>query len=170
MQSASPHPQALTEEQLKDTDLLFRTQFVPRPIDEVFAFFADAGNLEALTPPWLYFRILTERPIEMKPGALIDYQIRLYGVPMRWRTLISVWDPPHRFVDEQLSGPYRIWWHEHTFEARPGGTQITDHVRFRSPLQFLSHPLFVRSQLQRIFDFRTGEISRRFGPGAPDPK
>jgi hypothetical protein len=129
----------------------------------VFPFFSEAKNLEQLTPDWLSFQILSPLPIEMRVGALIDYRIRLYKVPMRWRTLISAWEPPYRFVDEQLRGPYSTWWHEHTFVEKDGGTLLADHVRYQAPLGFFSHPLMVNRQLQRIFDYRTDVIRRLFG-------
>ena len=142
---------------------LVRELWVPRPLSEVFPFFSEAKNLEQLTPDWLNFQILSPLPIEMRVGALIDYRIRLYKVPMRWRTLISAWEPPHRFVDEQLRGPYSIWWHEHTFVEKDGGTLLADRVRYQAPLWFLSHPLMVNRQLQRIFEYRTDVIRRLFG-------
>lgn len=142
---------------------LDRELWVPRPLSSVFPFFADAKNLEQLTPDWLRFQILSPLPIEMRAGALIDYRIRLYKIPMRWRTLISAWEPPHRFVDEQLRGPYSLWWHEHTFVEKDGGTLLSDHVRYRAPLGFIAHPLMVNRQLQRIFDYRTEVIRRLFG-------
>ena len=142
---------------------LVRELWVPRPLSEVFPFFSEAKNLEQLTPDWLNFQILSPLPIEMRVGALIDYRIRLYKVPMRWRTLISAWEPPHRFVDEQLRGPYSIWWHEHTFVEKDGGTLLADRVRYQAPLGFLSHPLIVNRQLQRIFEYRTDVIRRLFG-------
>jgi ligand-binding SRPBCC domain-containing protein len=97
--------------------------FLPRPLEIVFPFFADAGNLEILTPPWLRFEIVTPRPIAMRAGALIEYRLRLHGVPLRWQSEITAWEPPHRFVDEQRRGPYRAWIHEHT--ARCGTSCVT---------------------------------------------
>jgi len=136
--------------------ILRQETVVPRPINEVFAFFADAENLERVTPSELRFRILTPLPIEMKAGTLIDYRLRLFGLPVAWRTLISAWSPPAGFVDEQIRGPYREWIHIHTFEDIPGGTVIRDEVRYRLPLGFLGLPAqpLVRLQLHRIFAYR----------------
>lgn len=144
---------------------LERVQVVPRPRADVFAFFADAANLEALTPPFLQFQILTPLPIVMQPGALIDYQLKLYGVPLRWRTLIEDFVPGSSFVDTQLKGPYKLWHHTHSFRDVPGGTEITDSVDYTLPLWPLSIvglPLVKRS-LRQIFDYRTKVISERFG-------
>src|SRR5690348_414160 len=105
--------------------------WLPRPRDAVFAFFADADNLETITPPWLRFEILTSKPITMRPGALIDYRLRIHGIPIRWQTEIAEWSPPHRFVDIQLRGPYTLWHHTHTFEEQDGGTLCRDLVRYR---------------------------------------
>lgn len=132
---------------------------LPLPLDEVFAFFADAGNLQALIPPWLHFRISTPRPVEMRPGTLIDYQIRLYGLPLRWRSEITAWEPPHRFVDEQLRGPYRLWHHEHTFRAEGGRTRVTDHVHYAVLGGALIDRLLVRRQLEGIFRYRHERIA-----------
>ena len=148
---------------LAKTYRLERTQFIPRPRDEVFAFFADAGNLQAITPPWLHFRILTPQPIRITAGALIDYQLRLFAVPIRWRTSIEQFDPPRNFVDAQLSGPYALWHHTHEFHEAPGGTRMIDRVDYRiplGPLGRLAHALFVRRLLKRIFDFRHETIDR----------
>ncbi|MEI7821836.1 MAG: SRPBCC family protein [Verrucomicrobiota bacterium] len=139
-------------------------QWLPRPIDEVFPFFADAGNLQHLTPPWIRFKILTPRPIEMRPGALIDYRLRVHGIPLRWRSEITVWEPPFRFVDEQRRGPYQLWVHEHSFQSRDGGTLCRDTVRYAVPFNMLSHRLFVRPDIERIFAFRRGVLMERFGP------
>lgn len=144
------------------TEVLERRLWVPRPLSEVFGFFAEAGNLQKLTPAFLDFRIVTPQPITMAVGTLIDYRISLHGVPMRWRTRISAWQPPHRFADEQLRGPYSIWWHEHHFVEHDGGTSILDRVHYRAPLSLIAHPLIVRRELAQIFDYRTQIITSRF--------
>ena len=141
--------------------------WLPRPPAELFPFFADAANLDALTPPWLHFHIVTPSPIVLKAGALIDYRLRVHGLPLRWRTRINVWQPPHRFVDEQIRGPYRQWIHEHTFEARDGGTLARDVVRYAVPFDFLAHRLFVRPDIERIFNFRSEALRNRFAVSEP---
>lgn len=145
---------------------------LPRPLPEVFAFFAEAANLEALTPPWLRFEILSPQPLAMAPGTMIDYRLRLHGIPVRWRSEITLWEPPHRFVDEQRKGPYRSWHHEHTFAAEGSGTRVADRVRYAVPGGALVHRLFVRSQVRGIFTYRHEALRRIFGSvggGEPEP-
>jgi ligand-binding SRPBCC domain-containing protein len=144
---------------------LERVQFIPRPPEEVFSFFSRAENLERITPPELGFRIHARRPIQMGRGTLIDYTIRLSRVPLRWRTLIETWEPGKRFVDVQLRGPYRHWRHEHVFSAVPGGTEVRDHVEYElpfGPLGSAAHAVWVRRQLERIFDYRARAIEQLF--------
>jgi ligand-binding SRPBCC domain-containing protein len=142
--------------------VLQREQWLGRPRDEVFAFFADAFNLEALTPPLLGFEVLTPRPIEMAAGTRIRYRLRVHGVPLRWLTEIREWAPPERFVEAQLRGPYSLWEHTHEFDALPdGATLMRDTVRYRpilGPLGALAIPL-VRRDLQAIFDFRRDAVA-----------
>lgn len=143
--------------------VLERTQTVPRPVPEVFGFFADAANLEAITPSFLRFRIRTPLPIEMREGALIDYSLSLFGVPVRWRTRITEWQPGRRFVDEQERGPYAVWRHTHTFEARGDSTVVGDRVEYAvpfGPVGVVARALFVRRTVERIFDHRQQAIAR----------
>ena len=137
--------------------------WLPKPPEEIFPFFADASNLDAITPKWLHFRIVTPRPIEMREGALIDYKLRVHGLPLRWRTLIREWNPPHHFVDEQLRGPYRQWIHRHTFEPQNGGTLARDIVHYAVPFDFIAHTLFVRRDIEKIFAYRQEALKKRFG-------
>jgi ligand-binding SRPBCC domain-containing protein len=146
--------------------VLEREQIVPRDPAETWEFFQDAYNLEAITPPFLGFRVTTPRPIAMEEGTLIDYQLRLHGIPVSWRTRIEAWEPHERFVDRQLRGPYALWHHTHTFTPHPVGTLMRDRVRYRLPLGAagaLAHLAFVRRDLERIFDFRRAEVERRLG-------
>jgi ligand-binding SRPBCC domain-containing protein len=143
--------------------LLDRTQRLSRPPDDVFPLFADALNLERITPPWLGFSVVTPEPIEMRAGTLIDYRLKLHGIALNWHTEIALWDPPRRFVDVQLAGPYRVWHHTHSFAPDGDGTIMRDVVRYGLPLGWLgelAHLALVRSDLERIFDFRHAEVPR----------
>lgn len=137
--------------------------FLPRAREEVFAFFADAGNLELLTPPWLNFSILTPQPIPMREGTRIQYRLRLHGVPLHWESEITCWEPPLRFVDEQRRGPYRLWVHEHRFEEEKGGTRGSDRVRYAVLGGELINRLFVAPDLDRIFTFRKRKMLELLG-------
>jgi ligand-binding SRPBCC domain-containing protein len=144
---------------------LERSLFIPRPRTEVFPFFADAANLERITPPFLRFHILTPPPIDMRTGTLIDYQLRLYGLPLRWRTRIEACEPPDYFIDMQLSGPYKAWHHRHDFAEVPGGTEMRDRVDYDlpfGPFGAIARALFVRRSVEQIFDHRNKIISELF--------
>jgi ligand-binding SRPBCC domain-containing protein len=145
-----------------ETEQTFR-----KPLVDVFPFFAEARNLEAITPPWLHFRILTPGTIEMRVGTLIDYRLRLHGVPFRWRTEITAWEPPYRFVDEQIRGPYRLWVHEHRFTVENGRTVVRDTVRFAAWGGPLLMRAFVVPRVERIFRHRHGKLDEIFGEEAP---
>lgn len=145
--------------------------WLPRPRAEVFAFFGDAQNLDAITPPWLHFRILTAAPIHMRPGTRIDYRLRLRGLPVRWRTEIARWEPPAVFVDRQVRGPYRVWVHTHTFTDDGRGTRVEDRVVYDFAGGVLLHRWLVGPDLRRIFAYRAEALRRHFGvetTGAPD--
>ena len=141
---------------------LHRETIVPASRRETFAFFADASNLERLTPPWLNFAILTPMPVAMWPGVDIDYRISLYGLALPWRSRIDVWEPSVRFVDRQVVGPYRWWRHEHRFESVAGGTLVVDHVEYVPRARWLSGPI-VRRDLERIFTYRQNALLQIFG-------
>ncbi|MCA9213152.1 MAG: SRPBCC family protein [Planctomycetales bacterium] len=148
------------------THSLRRQIVLSRPIDEVFAFFSDAMNLERITPASVGFRILTPPPIIMQAGTLIDYRIRLFGIPMKWRTLIETYEPPTRFVDTQVVGPYAKWIHTHSFRSVDGGTEITDNVDYQipwGPVGEFAKFLFVSRTLKHIFDYRGKQIIKIFG-------
>jgi ligand-binding SRPBCC domain-containing protein len=143
--------------------MLERKQLLPLSREELFTFFQAPENLARITPPRLGFRIITPSPVEMKVGTLIDYTIRVLGIPIRWRTLITTYEVPVRFVDEQIKGPYSFWHHTHTFVTAEGGTEMTDTVHYILPLGILgdlAYTLMVRRQLEEIFDYRATAIVR----------
>jgi ligand-binding SRPBCC domain-containing protein len=144
---------------------LEREQWVPRSPDQMFLFFSDARNLEKITPPWLSFRVVSVAPEPIVPGTLIHYRLRVRGIPFRWTTKITEWNPPHSFIDIELSGPYAQWIHTHRFEARNGGTLLTDRVEYALPLGFLgriAHGLLVKRDVEGIFDYRRQKIEEMF--------
>lgn len=146
--------------------VLHRTQTVERPREEVFAFFADAANLQRITPPELDFEILTEQPIGIRKGALIDYRLKLRGIPVKWKTEITDWNPPHSFVDTALKSPYKQWIHLHKFaDGGNGETIMEDIVRYRLPLEPLGDLAhwYVKKELKYIFDYRRKAIEEIFG-------
>ncbi len=140
------------------TYVLEREQVICRSKSETFEFFSDAFNLECITPPFLKFKILTRHPVDMATGTLIDYKLALYGISLKWRTLIESWEPDARFVDSQIKGPYLLWHHTHIFEEiGPERTLVKDIVRYQMPfgiLGQLAHRLFVKRMLDKIFDYR----------------
>ena len=143
---------------------VFETELgLPVPRETVFPFFADARNLEILTPPWLKFHVLASGEIEMRAGVIIDYQLRIHGLPVRWRTEITGWNPPFSFCDEQRRGPYRRWSHTHTFEEKDGGTLCRDKVIYAVPGGALVNRLFVRRDVARIFAYRAEALRQHFG-------
>jgi ligand-binding SRPBCC domain-containing protein len=148
---------------VSNVHVLERSQRLAVPLEQAFELYSEARNLERITPPWLGFRVTTPAPIEMREGALIEYRLKLHGIPVRWRTRIAVWEPPLRFVDVQLRGPYALWEHTHTF-ARDGEGAVTigDRVRYAlplGPLGELAHAAFVRRDLRRIFDYRAQAVA-----------
>jgi hypothetical protein len=148
------------------TNTLTFTQDVPRELPDVFAFFSQAQNLEILTPDWLSFKILDVKPAPIREGTLIRYRLRLRGIPLRWTSEIIEWEPPYRFADLQLRGPYKLWRHEHRFESTSHGTRITDTVNLSLPLGIageLAYKMMVRSDIEKIFAFRKRKIDELFG-------
>ena len=136
--------------------------WLPQSRDKVFAFFSDVQNLDSITPPWLHFRTAAPGSGEMRRGMVMDHRLRIHGFSLRWRSKITDWDPPERFVDEQIRGPYRLWIHEHRFEERDGGTVVHDHVRYAVPLDFFIHQLFIRPDIERIFAYREKKLREIF--------
>ena len=156
---ASPRPEALTR--------LVAQSWVPADPDEVFAFYADPANLERLMPPWIKFRISSTQPISMGNGAMIEYRLKIHGIPMKWTSEIRDWNPPHAFVDVQLGGPYRYWHHDHRFEAQDGGTLITDEVDYAPWGGRLVDRLLVRRDLRQAFGYRHDGLASIFpGPSS----
>jgi ligand-binding SRPBCC domain-containing protein len=147
--------------------ILERRQRVPLPLAEAFDFYGDARNLERITPPWLEFEVITPGRIEMGPGTLLDYKLKLHRVPVRWQTRIESWEPPGRFVDTQVRGPYSLWEHTHTFEEDgPDATLIHDYIRYSipfGPIGELADRLLVRRDLRQIFDYRRDAVERELG-------
>jgi hypothetical protein len=144
---------------------LERITVIPRDREEVFAFFSEAGNLERITPRFVNFEIVTPQPIAMRAGTLIDYRMKLFGLPVRWRTLIQEFESPSHFADVQLKGPYRLWHHRHDFEAVDGGTRMRDRVDYELPFGLIgtiARALIVRRTLDRIFDYRASAIKNIF--------
>ena len=140
-------------------------QFINKPIEDVFEFFSNPDNLSVITPPKLGFKILTPTPIKMSVGRLIDYKIYLMGIPIHWRTLITEFDPPHTFIDQQIKGPYTIWHHTHTFQKVDGGVEIKDRVVYSIPFSILGRILnflWIRKDLENIFNYRKKVIDELF--------
>jgi ligand-binding SRPBCC domain-containing protein len=140
--------------------------WLPRPASDLFAFLSDASNLDSLTPPWLRIRILTPGPIAMGPGTLIDYELRLHGLPLRWRTEITGWEPPHRFTERQARGPFSSWEQEHHFAARGGGTLVQERIEYRVLGGALIDGLLVAPEMARIYSFRAVCLEKLFGRDA----
>jgi uncharacterized protein (TIGR01777 family) len=154
----------LTHKDPRDEEVFYQ-QFIPQPPEKVFSFFSAAENLEKITPDWLNFKIVNKSTSDIREGTLINYRLKLHGIPLKWKTLIENWDPNHQFVDRQLSGPYQKWVHTHSFEAVPGGTLMTDRVQYRLPGWFLGK-LFagskVKNDVSAIFKFRKSIIEKAF--------
>ncbi len=151
--------------------ILEREQWLARPLEEVFAFFSRPENLQHITPAWLNFGMV-EAPTELRAGALIRYRLRVHGIPIRWTTEITEWNPPHGFVDRELKGPYALWNHEHLFSAQDGGTLMRDRVTYAlplGPLGRIAHWISVRRDVESIFDFRTQTMARLFPGTTPTP-
>lgn len=138
--------------------------WLPQPRERVFRFFGDPKNLERITPPWLRFEILTTPTIQISQGTLLDYRLRLHGIPVRWQSEITVWQPPRRFVDRQIKGPYALWVHEHRFADQNGGTIVGDHVEYAVVGGSLIQKYLVAPDLERIFDYRRQALEKLFNP------
>ncbi len=142
---------------------LFETQqTLACPLSEVFDFFSDAHNLAIITPPWLHFEVLTPAPIEMLPGTRIDYRLKLRGIPIRWQSEITEWNPPYAFADEQRRGPYRLWRHKHTFDETENGVVVGDSVEYAVWGNALINKFFVRPDIEKIFAYRSAQLEELF--------
>ena len=160
------HDEVLKATMFNKTFILEQEQLIAAPRSEVFRFFSNAFNLERLTPPFLNFKILTPAPIDVQTDTIIEYRIKLFGVPMNWRTRILDFEPEGSFVDSQERGPYTLWHHTHTFEETDQGTLMKDIVRYRlplGPLGLIAHALFVRRTLRRIFSYRRDALADLMG-------
>jgi len=136
--------------------------WLPAPRDRVFRFFGDPKNLQQITPQWLHFTVVRASSPEIGAGTVLDYKLRLRGVPIRWQSEITAWEPPLRFIDEQRRGPYRIWIHQHLFTEKDGGTQVEDLVEYAAPGGRLVHRFLVRPDLEKIFAFRGQALQTLF--------
>lgn len=143
--------------------------WLPRSPDEIFSFFSDPTNLDRLTPPWLHFEMLTPKSVAMRVGTLLDYRLRLHGIPIRWQSEISVWEPPHRFIDRQTKGPYREWVHEHTFTPHEGGTLVVDSVTYAVPGGTIIQKFVVAPDLDRVFRYRHKMLEQLFNAQQEKP-
>ena len=150
----APHPT------LKGHSLIEAAQWFPLPVDKVFSFFSDPFNLEEITPPWLHFQVLHDPPLAIVQGLELNYRLRLHGLPLKWRSRISVWEPIQAFVDEQLIGPYRTWYHEHRFEPSQNGTLVLDRVTYAVPGGERINRWFVQPDLLKIFSYRQTALAR----------
>jgi ligand-binding SRPBCC domain-containing protein len=153
-------------------DQVFATeQRVPVPRADAFAFFSTPTNLEAITPPWLRFRIVDQSTPEVREGTELIYRLRIHGLPVTWRSRIDEWRPNERFVDVQRNGPYALWHHTHTFQDCGDGTLIRDRVLYRLPLGRLGQWLggrFVASDVRKIFEYREAKIVELLRPEGGD--
>lgn len=143
--------------------------WLPQARARVFTFFADPTNLQRLTPQWLHFRLLTPQPVQMRDGILLDYRLRIHGLPVWWQSQITEWNPPYGFVDRQTRGPYRLWVHEHTFTEERDGTIVRDHVRYSARGGALVHRFLVAPDLERIFGYRQRVLRDLFNPEGKSP-
>jgi len=148
---------------------LRKSIWLPQPPAKVFEFFSNPSNLDRLTPAWLNFAILTPATSQIKQGVLLDYRLRIRGIPIRWQSEIAVWDPPHRFVDRQTKGPYSVWVHQHTFEKRDNGTVVGDNVEYAVPGGSIVQKLLVAPDLERIFSYRHKVLEELFNPTKSAP-